>query len=80
MGTAGRRPRWPRVGTVGGAVPQHKKRARVLGGLRGGWLKGNEREGRALFSDTAYLLKKKKKKKLISIPLFFKNMIKPQRQ
>lgn len=58
------------MGAVGGAVPQHK-RARVLGGLRGGWLKGNEREGRALFSDTAYLLKKKKKKKLISIPLFF---------
>lgn len=71
VGTSGRKPRWPRVGAVGGAVPQHK-RARVLGGLHGGWLKGNEREGRALFSDTAYLLKKKKKKKkLISIPLFF---------
>lgn len=62
VGTSGRKPRWPCVGAVGGAVPQHK-RARVLGGLRGGWLKGNEREGRALFSDTAYLLKKKKKKK-----------------
>ena len=70
MGTSGRKPRWPRVGAVGGAVPQHK-RARVLGGLRGGWLKGNEREGRALFSDTAYLLKKKKKKKKINLNQFF---------
>ena len=56
---------------AGGSSDPAQEGARVLGGWCGGWLEGKEREGRALFSDTAYLLKKKKKP--ISIPLFFKN-------
>ena len=61
MGTAGRRPRWPRVGAGGSSDPAQEG-ARVLGGWCGGWLEGKERECRALFSDTAYLLKKKYEK------------------